>query len=598
MAARLYLQRFDDAQVLTALYANPWCQSAAMKPVHNSAGSEDRALEWLWLSCLKTRENKPQEATQAFQPLVSQDLEQALPVHRAEPLAPLVIEYRPEQASHLTDKVDSYLLSAFREPLLYTRAGGFCRIAKVPPGTVHGVTHKTEHIGIVPVTQAHIRDILTRYIGWQSFDARKKGTKAIPCPQDVVQFLYHRGNGMTVQRPLVGVIEAPTLRENGSILNVPGYDKDTGLYLHGLTVMMPENPTREDAVTALRLLKQPFKDFPFPTEADRAVVLSAVLTGLVRPTLKSSPMFLFDAPKMGSGKTLLARVIGNIVLGSVPANSPWTKDVEETEKRLFSILMSGTQMVVFDNVDVPMQSAALCTILTEGIFRSRVLGESREAQLATNCLWVATGNGVRVRGDLSTRVLRCTVDPQMEYPEFRNFGVNLDQWVPAHRRQLVAAALIVMRAYTVAGRPLAGKLSPKTFGRFEQWSSVVREALVWAGVHDPMESLESIYADDETRHEMSGVLYLWLRALGEEWYPVAEIKRKLKARRLEGNPAAQEVHEFFRDTFPARQADDFSNPTLGVWLRDRAGRIEGSMRLEKTTGTKPRWRVKHLRPFG
>src|SRR5262249_60831180 len=59
-----------------------------------------------------------------------------------------------------------------------------------------------------------------------------------------------------------GVITAPTLRADGSLLADPGYDPETELYLlSGFQIPpIPEHPPREQAVAALKLLTDLLSD--------------------------------------------------------------------------------------------------------------------------------------------------------------------------------------------------------------------------------------------------------------------------------------------------------------------------------------------------
>jgi hypothetical protein len=63
--------------------------------------------------------------------------------------------------------------------------------------------------------------------------------------------------------------------------------------------------------------------------------------------------------------------------------------------------------------------------------------------------------------------------------------------VRANRAALLSAALTILRAWHVAGRPKHG-LAP--WGSFEGWSAVVREAVVFAGLPDPGETRAALQA--------------------------------------------------------------------------------------------------------
>jgi hypothetical protein len=100
----------------------------------------------------------------------------------------------------------------------------------------------------------------------------------------------------------------------------------------------------------------------------------------------------------------------------------------------------------------------------------------------------------------------------MERPELRTFECDPVEVAKAKRPQLVAAALAILRAYHVGGRPAHG-LTP--LGSFEAWSSLVRGALVWLEVGDPADSMGSIRARDPQREMLRAVLTAWRAAARE-----------------------------------------------------------------------------------
>ena len=108
-------------------------------------------------------------------------------------------------------------------------------------------------------------------------------------------------------KPLVAVINSPTLRPDGSILDQPGYDEATGLLFVNNGVEfepIPQSPTCEQALAALAFLKdEVLIGFPFKADHDRSAALSAILTATVRHALKAAPMHTFNAPVMASGKS-------------------------------------------------------------------------------------------------------------------------------------------------------------------------------------------------------------------------------------------------------------------------------------------------------
>lgn len=326
---------------------------------------------------------------------------------------------------------------------------------------------------------------------------------------------------------LVGVIEAPTLRRDGSLLIEPGFDKASGLLLDTDGATFPpinDQPTRDDALAALALLKTLFVGFPFlkntnGESASLSVMLSAVLTALVRRTLHSSPCHGTSAPTMGTGKTLSQNVVSLVATGRLATAMSQGASEEEDEKRLFSVLLRNDLIVLIDNVRRPIQFDGLCTVLTEPTWQSRFLGESRNVTVRTNALILATGNNLTFAGDMTTRALLARMDAGVERPEERSFNVDLKTEIPKRRGKLVAAGLTVLRAFVVAGRP--GLDTFKPFGRFEDWSNLVRGALIWLGEPDPCLTRNSIVTADPER-DAAMVLFREMHAADGGWRTAGE----------------------------------------------------------------------------
>ncbi|MCX7112246.1 MAG: hypothetical protein NTX45_19390 [Proteobacteria bacterium] len=341
-----------------------------------------------------------------------------------------------------------------------------------------------------PVTEGWLVHELTKATTFEKFDKREGEWLRKDCPPRVAKTLLDI-SGQWRFPYLAGTIEAPTLRPDGSLLNKHGYDPDTGLYLHmpqSLKVKVRDKPTRDHAWAALLILLDLLRDFPFiETEGrhvgpDCAVALAAILTGLIRRLLRTAPGFLFTAPTAGSGKTLLANVVSLICTGRpAPTMSQGAND-EELEKRIGGFLLQGLGILNIDNIERALGGELLCSLLTEPEVTIRILGESRSPSLPTNFLFMATGNNADVKGDMRRRMLLCGLDPKSENPDKRTFDVNLYDYVPAHRGELIAAGLTILRAYHCAGRPNQGV---EPYGSFGEWSDWVRSALVWLDCADP-----------------------------------------------------------------------------------------------------------------
>jgi hypothetical protein len=175
-------------------------------------------------------------------------------------------------------------------------------------------------------------------------------------------------------------------------------------------------------------------------------------------------------------------------------------DETEDEKRLLGVLMRSDPLLVIDNIHRPLAGDTLCTIMTQQTWQGRLLGENRQVHVPTNVLILATGNNLAVAGDMTTRTLISRLDAGVEQPEKRRFEVDLKVEIPRRRPELVVAILTVLRAFIAAGRPGLESLEP--FGRFEDWSNLVRGALVWLGEPDPCGTRSFIAERDPVRADL------------------------------------------------------------------------------------------------
>lgn len=278
---------------------------------------------------------------------------------------------------------------------------------------------------------------------------------------------------------LVGVVTAPTLRPDGTILDRPGHDPDSGLFYwcdHPKPPLIPARVTPADALAALRVLWEPVRLFPLVDDVARGVALHGLITAAIRASLPTAPGIGFDAPAAGSGKTLLARCIGILATGAEPAILPPADTDEETRKRLFSALREGHRVILWDNVREPLGSAALDSFLTAATFADRILGSSETASLPNRALFIATGNNLRLSSDTCRRVLLARMDAESETPYTRDFSFDPAQALYTDRLRVVGAALAIIRAHITAGRP---KVVKGRTASFEAWDDLVRQPVCW-----------------------------------------------------------------------------------------------------------------------
>jgi len=448
------------------------------------------------------------------------------------------------------------------------------------------IKRSPEALVIVEVDSIYLTELLGKHASWIKYDERKRVWIRKDCPEKISKTLIARREWNL--RILSGVIHAPTLRADGSILEHQGYDEITGLFFHPGDILfspIPQNPTKDEACNALKMIIDLLKDFPFANDESKSVSISAILTALIRKSIRTAPLHGFTAPKMGSGKTLLADVVGLIATGKENSVIPQASDETEEKKRLLAVLAEGDPIICYDNIERPFGSAALCSVLSQEHYKDRLLGQNRNLTVPTNSTFLATGNNLVFIGDISTRSIICSLDPECEHPEEREFEIDLRKYIPEHRADLVKAGLTILRAYHVAGRP---KQNIKQFGRFEEWSDWVRSALVWLDMEDPCASRKEIENTDPTREELRNLLLIWFDIFDNMSIRVDSLIKKA----LEETEKGQILKEILLNI----SSKGLNSRSIGKYLSSVKNRIENGLRLE-VAGEECRytlWRVKKM----
>jgi hypothetical protein len=177
-----------------------------------------------------------------------------------------------------------------------------------------------------------------------------------------------------------GIVTWPVLREDGSLLSEPGYDKKSGLYYNvseGLTIPnIPDRPTKKDAKNALKyIMDNVFVNFPFEDKASIANALVGLLTPIVRPMIKGNvPMMLVDKPSPGTGASLFLEVLSLIATGEVAEMKSPPGTEEEWRKMITSTLREGSLMKFLDNLFETLKAPSLSRILTSSSIQRTEMG--------------------------------------------------------------------------------------------------------------------------------------------------------------------------------------------------------------------------------
>jgi hypothetical protein len=376
-------------------------------------------------------------------------------------------------------------------------------------------------------------------------------------------------------QPLYGIAGAPLLRPDGTLLQDPGYDEATGLYLASKVPLdrVPDTPTREQVMSALKfLLNQFLKDFPWVEDADKANYLGVLVTPILRRYIRTLiPFVVFTATMPSSGKTILTSGPGMLYGQRVLT---WSDDDAELRKVITSVLADPVGAVIFDNLaeGTVIKSPVLARLITDRTWADRLLGGNVTASYANDRLWCATGNNLLLGGDMASRSILVRLDPDMPRPEERTgFAIpGLDQWIlnPVNQRHVLWNLLVLVIDWTSKGAP---HQTGVTMRQFTPWAEAVGGFLAHHGVKGFLANIESARSIDDEEATWTSFLAKWRKLHDGKWFTTHEL-------RLDA------------DT-PPGQFDKWD----GLFLTDHRGRIPSEVALGKRLGGQVgRWRSSYV----
>jgi hypothetical protein len=305
-----------------------------------------------------------------------------------------------------------------------------------------------------------------------------------------------------------------------------------------------------------------------------------LLTALLRGSLPTSPVVLVAGDTPGVGKSYLVDVIAMVATGRICPVITASKSLEETEKRLGSVLLSGSSIVSLDNTTHDLEGEVLCQISERPVVRIRVLGTSEMPDCECRTAVFSTGNNVSYKGDMVRRGLRCDLEALDERPEEREFKGDALQRARTERERLIAAALTVVRGYLAAGAPKVCK----PVASYGEWSTMARSPLVWLGEPDPWLSVDASRKDDPVLSAIREFFTLWPIYCKLDWlYTVRRIiEIALEDAQQRGNFNTPDFKIFLLKVAAERGKPEIISPErLGWWLRHISGRVVDGRRLIK-----------------
>jgi putative DNA primase/helicase len=386
---------------------------------------------------------------------------------------------------------------------------------------------------------------------------------------------------------VTGVITTPTMRPDGTLIDVPGYDEKTQLLYKPdrqlVITPIKDEPTKGDAIAALELLKDLLVEFPFVTDLDESVAVAGLMTPVLRGAYDVGPLNYVRAHSAGSGKTFLVNLISRLITARPCPVIEEASNNEELGKRLDAAIFQGWQIVCIDNCLFDIGGAKLCQVAEQQIVGIRILGKTE----IIPCEWrgssFATGNNVGVTADMTRRTLYCNLDPKVDRPENRVFKGNPVDMVLADRWKYIAAVLTIARAWRVAGSPISDGVPP--IASYEQWARAVRYPLIWLGMEDPVKGMEEARAEDPERTAAQALLFLARSLFKASQSPHSTVFDAGEL--IEKSKPSYEVsdddklhREELQRVLRERCEGDVTSIKVGVWLRNIKGQVHEGHRLE------------------
>lgn len=406
---------------------------------------------------------------------------------------------------------------------------------------------------------------------WEQFSKSDGGWRPIDPPFRPVGTL-HKAQSYQFLKPLRGLARQPYFRaQDGELVIKPGYDAismlyasfDPGLYKIGDT-------TRAGAERALSALHSLLEEFHFPTQLDRSIAISALLTAAIRPSLRLSPGYNITASAPGSGKSYLAEVITKFATAGTVMNASYPPNAGEATKAMVALLMTGPAAIVFDDLQFDWQPyPSINRALTSETISERLLGVNKTITIGTQVLILGTGNNVEPLRDLRRRVLTIRLAPQCANPALMTYKKRPLEIVTQNREAYVCHALTLIEAWRAAGSPRENAFDVASFG---DWSDLCRLPLIWLGQPDPATRLREQLGADPDSECLGDLLTAWFALRGDR---PTTVRALLEASAKQTGSALQ----LALDDLPFRDGQGINPSKLGWYFKKNTGRIVGRLKV-------------------
>lgn len=463
-----------------------------------------------------------------------------------------------QQADELTDLAGALWQLNERAPSLFFGFDGLVRIVRDAKDVPRLKSANRSTIQAIAGKAAH----------WIRTSERE-GVSNVAPPRDLCEIYLDDQNSWKGVPPIQGTASAPFFAPDGTLCALTGYHRAARLWLElpasfdlGDTAPTPEN------IKAARrlLLREILGEVAFADDASRAHAIAQMLLPFVRSLVHgATPLHLWNAPLRSSGKSYGAELC--ILPFAEPTSTPEKSSPEEWRKSVLAELQTGPSHIFLDNLKGSLNSSALDTAITSGVFRDRKTGTGEMVSAPARCVWVATANNAELSEDAATRSILIQIDPNCENPEEREFAGDPQAFIRRNRAKVCGALVTLVRAWQAADTP---PYSGPNHCRFSEWARVIGGILEVAQIGGFLDNVTEQRAriGGDASNEWHEFTALWFEAHGEKFVGTRDLLAL--ALKVEGIAAILEKSP----------TDSGKMRDLGKILQKRIDRIFGELKIK------------------
>jgi hypothetical protein len=406
-----------------------------------------------------------------------------------------------------------------------------------PDTTPGGPLPPSQERLLVPLTASTTGLLIERFFLWEKRD--KYGVflyhGALPAPyvrafmeMDSSQSEHSDPKKLISQLPVVSsIVTMPMVAADGTPIDGVGLDRTTGLLYAiepALRNCVPRRQISEtDVCEAMRFLCEEWLVDVLTDTTGKLIIIAACLSLIERHLLDKRPGFGITAGKRGGGKTTLAHLIFEAVLGRMATAAAWSDMPEERRKALFAYLLQGVAGLVWDNIKLgtEINCPHIQEALTSLTFSDRILQVSKTGIAAATTILFFIGNNIKFVGDTGSRIAEIRLITNSPQPENRTVKhTDPLAWTRRHRAKILRSLYTVL-LYGCRSRPDAQV--PQT--RFPTWWRLVGWPVELAGaLYAPglVFSFTQHFIDTEAQDSKSAGVAAALRLLRSEFGSVTQ----------------------------------------------------------------------------